>query len=203
MGKAFTEEEKIEIKERIDKAALEAFRRNGVKEVAIRDIANAAGISVGAFYHFYDNKEAVLKELIGRRAREKNEILMNKLAAMDPDSIKDVKEFVVECVIEQMNILKPNKAFNNTISDSLKLMIQFEESKNEALIRTYMQLISFFEDYFQKAGRPIKFNRSKLGAAVNGGMILFMNMDIIGDGFDEVFRLYVTKCVEEYVITKS
>lgn len=49
-----------EVKERIYQAAVELMNQYGYEYVTIANICKTAGVSVGSFYHFYANKEALL-----------------------------------------------------------------------------------------------------------------------------------------------
>ncbi len=49
-----------ETRERIFASALELFRERGFDETTMRDIAAAAGMSLGAAYYYFDSKEAIV-----------------------------------------------------------------------------------------------------------------------------------------------
>src|SRR5213592_1716020 len=44
-------------------AAKQIFEENGFLEARISDIAEAAGLSHGSFYHYFDSKEQIFREL--------------------------------------------------------------------------------------------------------------------------------------------
>ena len=50
----------IETRERILDAALGLFRRKGFEGATMRDIARAAGMSLGAAYYYFETKEALV-----------------------------------------------------------------------------------------------------------------------------------------------
>jgi AcrR family transcriptional regulator len=62
--RAFTAEETERIRARLQQAGLEAFGRRGIRATTVEELARAAAISKGAFYRFYDSKEALLLELL-------------------------------------------------------------------------------------------------------------------------------------------
>jgi AcrR family transcriptional regulator len=55
---------KDEIKEKIQKSAIELFTMHGFKDTSIKQIADKAGISVGNVYHYYANKEELYSLVI-------------------------------------------------------------------------------------------------------------------------------------------
>jgi AcrR family transcriptional regulator len=64
MPKAFTDNEKELIKKRLLEQGYKLFSAYGLKKTNVEEIAKAAGISKGAFYHFYVSKEALFMDVI-------------------------------------------------------------------------------------------------------------------------------------------
>lgn len=64
MPKAFTEHEKELIGKRLLEQGTRMFSAHGLRKTNIEEIANAAGISKGAFYIFYESKEALFMDVI-------------------------------------------------------------------------------------------------------------------------------------------
>jgi len=64
MPRAFSAEESDHIRSRLRAAGTEAFARRGLRGTTVEELARAAGISKGAFYRFYDSKEALLLALL-------------------------------------------------------------------------------------------------------------------------------------------
>ena len=66
---SISEEKKLQITEsrrkQILDAAIRLFDMRGYSNTRIIDIANAAGISKGLVYHYFDSKESILTALIG------------------------------------------------------------------------------------------------------------------------------------------
>lgn len=57
MAKAFTEEEKKEIREKLLEAGLRLFKEKGLKKVSVRELTEAVSIAQGGFYTFFESKE--------------------------------------------------------------------------------------------------------------------------------------------------
>jgi AcrR family transcriptional regulator len=66
MPKAFTEEEKEWIRERLLQEGEKQFSAYGLRKTNIEELADAAGISKGAFYIFFESKEALFMDVIER-----------------------------------------------------------------------------------------------------------------------------------------
>lgn len=73
MPRGFTEREKDLIRKRLVETAYKRFSVHGLKKTSIEELAEAAGISKGAFYLFYESKEALfldVGELAEKRFRQ-------------------------------------------------------------------------------------------------------------------------------------
>lgn len=64
MSKAFSQQEKVLIRKQLLEQGYKLFSTYGLKKTNIEEIAKATGISKGAFYGFYDSKEALFLEVI-------------------------------------------------------------------------------------------------------------------------------------------
>jgi AcrR family transcriptional regulator len=76
MPKGFTEHEKELIGKRLLEQGYKLFSAYGLKKTNIEELAKAAGISKGAFYNFYQSKEALFMDVIEQvEIRFRQEIL--------------------------------------------------------------------------------------------------------------------------------
>jgi AcrR family transcriptional regulator len=73
MPKGFTEHEKELIEQRLLEQGYKLFSAHGLRKTNIEEIARAAGISKGAFYNFFESKEALFMEVI-----EQNEVRLRQ-----------------------------------------------------------------------------------------------------------------------------
>jgi AcrR family transcriptional regulator len=64
MPKAFTEQEKEVIRAQMREKGKKLFEKQGIKKTSVDELAQAAGISKGAFYLFYDSKEELFMEIL-------------------------------------------------------------------------------------------------------------------------------------------
>jgi AcrR family transcriptional regulator len=63
------QEKALETKNRIYTAAIDLMDRKGFENITIADISKEAGVSVGAFYHYFKSKNDILAEIF-RKADE-------------------------------------------------------------------------------------------------------------------------------------
>jgi AcrR family transcriptional regulator len=64
MPKAFTEQEKDIIRAQLREKATRLFEKQGLKKTSVGELAQAAGISKGAFYLFYESKEELFMQIL-------------------------------------------------------------------------------------------------------------------------------------------
>ena len=88
----------------------ELFFENGYDETSIQDILNALSISKGAFYHYFDSKQALLEEICRQKSdaridRLKVEVSLGKLSAIQK----------MNMVLSQLNIFMSGDAKMNAL----------------------------------------------------------------------------------------
>ena len=66
MPKAFTEREREYIRERLLEEGYQRFSAYGLRKTNVGELAQAAGISKGAFYIFYPSKESLFMDVMER-----------------------------------------------------------------------------------------------------------------------------------------
>ena len=57
------QEQALETKDRIYTAAIDLMDRKGFENITIAEISEKAGVSVGAFYHYFESKNDILAEI--------------------------------------------------------------------------------------------------------------------------------------------
>lgn len=74
----------VNLREQILSAAASYFRERGIKATKMQEIAKRAGISVGNFYSYFENKDAIIDEFaqreVARLAREIDEIVNGRVS---------------------------------------------------------------------------------------------------------------------------
>ena len=100
MGKAYTEEEKEQIRVRIMEEGLNLFHENGSKSLSIRELAKRVGISQGGFYNFYADKQALVLDIAKYRSRQKTELAMEGLRQHSEDPVSFLAEVFYTFVMD-------------------------------------------------------------------------------------------------------
>jgi AcrR family transcriptional regulator len=80
MPKAFSEREKELITARLLEEGHKLFATYGLKKTNVEEIAAAAGVSKGAFYLFYDSKEAFFMDVVEQVERRYRQEILAEIA---------------------------------------------------------------------------------------------------------------------------
>lgn len=70
MPRAFSEQERQDVGERLVEQGRRLFETYGLKKTSVEELAQAAGISKGAFYLFYESKEALFMDVMERAEQD-------------------------------------------------------------------------------------------------------------------------------------
>ena len=135
-------------REKILKAAADLFGKEGFEKTTTHKVVQAAGVSVGTFYAYFKDKEAILLELFDKHAGELFEVLDRPFEEVDWDNltvrslIRSAIEASVEC-----NALNPklHRLFCERSRHSL-LTTKREEWEKKAVDRM-TELIRFGEEH--------------------------------------------------------
>ena len=74
----------VETRARLVSAAKEIFERDGFLDARISDIAEKAGLSHGSFYHYFESKEEVFREVVAEVDERLSAPMTNII--LDPNS---------------------------------------------------------------------------------------------------------------------
>jgi AcrR family transcriptional regulator len=84
MPKAFTEQERQGVIERLLAEGYRLFSTYGIKKTSVEELASAAGISKGAFYLFYESKEALFMDVMEQTEQAYRQEIMAVIGAPGP-----------------------------------------------------------------------------------------------------------------------
>ena len=92
--------------EKIHTAAKEAFMEYGFKSASLRSIVKTAGVTLGAFYGYYNSKEELFEALVGEQYNHMMECYrkaQTDFAALPPKKqLEHMSEISGECMTEML-----------------------------------------------------------------------------------------------------
>ena len=134
-------------RQRLLEAAKEVFEETGFLEARISDIAERAGLSHGSFYHYFDSKEQVFREVA--------EVQEDLLTAPDPDTKRADSDAELP---EIERIIRANRRYLQRYRDNGKIMGVIEEvSRYDTVVNdARMRRQKHFADRAEQAIRRLQ-----------------------------------------------
>ncbi len=93
-----TDEDRTPVPQRLLAVATRLFAERGYNRTSVQDIVEAAGVTKGAFYHYFGSKDDLLHEIYGRLLRLQQERL-DAVAAADAPVEKRLRDAATDVVV--------------------------------------------------------------------------------------------------------
>ena len=199
MGKAFTEQEREQLKIKIQDVGLKLFREKGLKKVSIRDITSEVGIAQGGFYTFYKNKEALLMALVDRRIKEKLGAVLESIPQKPEGEWKEPTQYLAGFLYNQGMALLQNKAFSNTESDSMNYIMQYRLEEKETIFSKYHSFLQELVTYWKKNGIEVEVDYPYLDGVLWTITVMIVNADIIGEQFPVIYKSFCEQQIQHII----
>jgi len=195
MSKAFSEEERAQVQEKLRRIGLKLLAESGIKNVSIRELTKATGIAQGGFYTFYKDKDEFVCDLMCLRVREKTDLMYQNRR-----KIKDTPRFFLVNLFYQSGMhLKENKAFQNGESDTLAFWRKTASQGNHQIEETYISFLRRMIAYWEKTGWQIECDEKGLLNAGTAAGILFSNAAFFEEGyFEKIYRAFCEGEVDRF-----
>lgn len=177
MGRPYTEEERGELKERIKEIASTMFMHQGFKDFRIQELTKQVGISLGGFYTFYKDKEALYEEIL---RDEKNRIRRKILTIIEEEN-QTPKDFFMDLAHVLLDKTATNKFYTNEYSSLLETLVWNDDP---ITAEDNLHFIQQIRKIWENKGISLSASDEELTSAVAMLAILCTNNDKIGAGFD-------------------
>ncbi len=184
MGKAFTQEEREELQEKLRRTGLKLLAENGIKNISIRQLTGEVGIAQGGFYTFYKEKDAFVEDLFLLRIREKTDAMYEKRR----ETLTDPRGFLIELLYGEGMHLKQNKAFINSESDTISF---FQNNRSDRSFKLYKAFLGRMISFWEENGYRIECDVEKIMSIARAAGIMFINSELIGEEhFADIYRVF-------------
>ena len=196
MGKAFTEEEKIKIKESIMETALDLFHDKGTKSLSISELTKRVGIAQGSFYNFWKDKESLIIDLMAYRSIQK----LGNIEREFSNSLTNPKKFLSE-VIYKYSIDMTEKIKTQPIyKEAFRIFANQDSNKVNRVENLYGDFLDRLIDYWYKNNVVKSVDKQGLSNAFVGSFVICSNyFHFNKDTFEEVLNIYIQSIVFKYI----
>ena len=176
----------LEKRSRIIETATKEFAKKGYHDASISSIATKSGVSVGAIYKYFENKQdlflTIVDHSIGRM-----EALLVGLAKADEDVLLKVEKILREIILVSREEGILIKLYNSMTSiNDKKLARQFATEMEEMTARIYT--IAIQEG--QKTGEIRRDIDPKVAAFLIDNLFMTLQFSYAGDYYEERFKIF-------------
>ncbi len=196
MAKAFSEEEKIKIKEKIMEAALDLFHDKGSRSLSISKLTKRAGIAQGSFYNFWKDKEALIIDLMAYRSMQK----LNNIEKELSNSLTDPTGFISDIIYKYSLDMFQKIKTRNIYKDAFKIFTAQDTDKVKKIEKLYIEFLDRSIIYWKENNAVKNVNRQGLADAFTGSFVFCLNyMHFNEETFEETLYIYIKSIVSRYM----
>ena len=189
MGKAYSEEEKIEIKKRLWEEGIKLFHEEGAAELNIRELTKRAGISLGSFYNFYTDKATLTREIMNYRAGQKLDIIRKTFG----ESLKNPKEYLINIISSNFNDMSEKVNIKGIYKESFTEAFDCKEHFDEEDMNVYISFLDELATYWNQNGYKCK---------VDSRGIVFTVLEIINMNKSKAYipQAYLEVMINDFLV---
>lgn len=188
-----------EKRRRIIEIATKEFAKKGYHDASISNIASKSGISVGAVYKYFDNKQDLFLTIVDHSIDRMEKLLLG-LAKADEDIIIKVEKILREIISASRENGVLIKLYNSmTAINDRKLARQFAVEMESMTARIYTQAI--IEG--QKNGEIRNDIDPRVAALLIDNLFMNLQFSYAGDYYEERFKIFCGEDIhqrDEFVI---
>lgn len=139
MGRAFSENEKDKIKERLLEIAKIAFEVTPFQLVKVETLAKKAGISKGAFYNFFPSKENLFLDVLIQIEKEIQDDIITRITAHTL-----MKEQLIDILFSTMILFEKSHIFKSFSDGQIQaaLLEKATKEQREQMLMADQNLLS-------------------------------------------------------------
>lgn len=191
MGKAFSEEEKQAIRNRLIEAGVSMFHDNSIKTINIRELTLRAGISQGEFYSFYKDKDEFVLDIMRYRLSQRIENAERVFSQSENDPAGFMSKVMIDFLIYMMPKTY-SKMFNMSVKQSEKPGV-----RNITLFREFLEKLG---DYWKEQNVPVEMDIEGMCGVMSGAFVLLVHCGMIDEAyFEEIFEAFIDTGVKKYL----
>ncbi len=196
MPKAFSEEEKEQIKNQILETAVELFHEKGTKSINIQELTRRAGIAQGSFYSFWKDKDALIMDVMLYRSRQKLDIAEKEFEASLHDPIGFLSESIYRYSMDLLNKCREQPVY----SQSFAILSRSNSLSENRVGAIYKEFLSKLAAYWVEHNAVQSVNVQGLINVITACPVLLSNAGQFDpEYFDEIFKSFLQSTIRNYI----
>lgn len=196
MPKAFSEEEKEQIKNQILETAVELFHDKGTKSINIQELTRRAGIAQGSFYSFWKDKDALVLDVMLYRSRQKLDIAEKEFEASLHDPIGFLSDSIYRYSIDLLNKCREQPVY----SQSFAILSRSNSLSENRVGAIYKEFLSKLAAYWVEHNAVQSVDVQGLINVITACPVLLSNAGQFDpEYFDEIFKSFLQSTIRNYI----
>ena len=196
MSKAFSEDERLNIKQKMMEMAIEIFHESGTKGLSIKELTKRAGIAQGSFYNFWKDKDALIMDVMQYRLSQKLEIAKQSF----DESLENPVKFLVDIIYEHSIDLKEKYKKKPIYAQALNMLSKKTENRVYEANSLYTDFINKLAEYWKEQNAVKDVDEKGLINAFTGSFLLFSNYYKFEEGyFNDILKVFISAVVKKYI----
>ena len=196
MSKAFSEDERLNIKQKMMEMAIEIFHESGTKGLSIKELTKRAGIAQGSFYNFWKDKDALIMDVMQYRLSQKLEIAKQSF----DESLENPVKFLVDIIYEHSIDLKEKYKKKPIYTQALNMLSKKNENRVYEANSLYTDFINKLAEYWKEQNAVKDVDEKGLINAFTGSFLLFSNYYKFEEGyFNDILKVFISAVVRKYI----
>ena len=196
MSKAFSEDEKLNIKHKMMEVAIEIFHESGTKGLSIKELTKRAGIAQGSFYNFWKDKDALIMDVMQYRLSQKLEIAKQSF----DESLENPVKFLVDIIYEHSIDLKEKYKKKPIYAQALNMLSKKTENRVYEANSLYTDFINKLAEYWKEQNAVKDVDEKGLINAFTGSFLLFSNYyKFEEEYFNDILKAFISAVVKKYI----
>lgn len=196
MSKAFSEDEKLNIKHKMMEVAIEIFHESGTKGLSIKELTKRAGIAQGSFYNFWKDKDALIMDVMQYRLSQKLEIAKQSF----DESLENPVKFLVDIIYEHSIYLKEKYKKKPIYAQALNMLSKKTENRVYEANSLYTDFINKLAEYWKEQNAVKDVDEKGLINAFTGSFLLFSNYyKFEEEYFNDILKVFISAVVKRYI----
>ena len=196
MPKAFSEEEKEQIKNQILETAVELFHDKGTKSINIQELTRRAGIAQGSFYSFWKDKDALVTDVMLYRSRQKLDIAEKEFEASLHNPIGFLSESIYRYSMDLLNKCREQPVY----SQSFAILSRSNSLSENRVGAIYKEFLSKLAAYWVEHRAVRSVDVQGLINIITACPVLLSNAGQFDpEYFDEIFKSFLQSTIRNYI----
>ena len=196
MAKAFSSDEKLEIRQKMMDTALEIFHESGTKGLNIKELTTRVGIAQGSFYNFWKDKDALLLDVMQYRSAQKLAVIEKHFNRSLDNPVKFLSDIIYEYSID----LKEKCEAKPIYAEALSMLVKKNEGRAYEIDDLYIGFIKKLANYWKEKGAVKEVDEVGLTNAFTGSFVLFSNYyKFEKEYFNDILKTFIVSAVEKYI----